>query len=240
MLPFTILLPGVPVTSDRGALGWCTVAYLALEGKRILFDTGSYGDRGVLLQRMDEVGLSPEQIDIVVVSHLHFDHFVNVDLFPQATILAPRRDLEYVLSGEYLHCKDPYVPIGLVRNMEDRLTPLEDGQSIAPGLSVIALPGHTPGIMGLYYEKDKILFASDAVKNAWEFQRNEPPVTFFSKAVALENYAHIREKARIIVPGHDRHFTLGPDNSIQYLSRCRTEIRSYMDPEKDEPVRQFV
>jgi len=239
MLPFTILLPGVPVTSTRGALGWCTVAYLAWEGKHILFDTGSYGDRGVLLQRLRETGISQDQIDIVVVSHLHYDHFVNAEIFPRATVLAPKRDLEYVLSGEYLQAKDPYVPAGLVRCLQERLIPLEDGQSIVPGLKGMALPGHTPGTMGLYYEEDGILFASDAVKNAWEFCRNEPPTTFFSRAVAMENYARIREIARIIVPGHDRHFRLGKDNSVQYLGQYQAEIRSYADPAQEGMIHRI-
>ena len=145
MLPFEILLTGIPVTSSRGALGWCTVAHLALEGKHIIFDTGSYGDRHVLLERLDKAGIFQQQIDTIVISHLHYDHFVNVEIFPRANILVSKRDLEYVLSGEYIQANDPNVPIGLIRQCKDRITIVEDGEFIVPGLRVMELPGHTPG-----------------------------------------------------------------------------------------------
>jgi glyoxylase-like metal-dependent hydrolase (beta-lactamase superfamily II) len=236
MLDFTTILSGIPITSNRGALGWCTVVYLFLNGKHILFDTGSYGDRGFLLQRFQDIGISPDQIDIVVVSHLHYDHFLNVELFSKAKILVSRRELEYSLSGEYLKAKDPYVPISFIRYFADRLVLLESGYKIVPELEVIALPGHTPGLIGMYYEKDKILFASDAVKNAWDFKRNEPPPIFFSRSAALKTYSLIKDKAQVIVPGHDKHFTLGMNKSIQYYEKYSYEIRTYIDPNKEETV----
>lgn len=81
MLHYSILLTGIPVTSERGALGWCTVAYLHLPGRHILFDTGSCGDRSLLLEQLEKIDLGPERIDTFVVSHLHFDHFVNAEIF---------------------------------------------------------------------------------------------------------------------------------------------------------------
>jgi glyoxylase-like metal-dependent hydrolase (beta-lactamase superfamily II) len=185
MLDYSILLTGIPVTSERGSLGWCTVAYLHLLGRHILFDTGSYGDRSLLLKKLEKLDLCPESIDTIVVSHLHFDHFVNAEIFCNATILVHKKEIEYVLSGDYIRVGDPYVPIGVVRYLENRLTPIEDGESILPGLEVMLMAGHTPGTIGLYFKPEKILFTSDSVKNAWEFVRNEPPPAFYSKDAAF-------------------------------------------------------
>jgi glyoxylase-like metal-dependent hydrolase (beta-lactamase superfamily II) len=90
----------------------------------------------------------------------------------------------------------------------------EDGESILPGLKVMLLPGHAPGTIGLYFEPEKILFTSDSVKNAWKFVRNEPPPAFYSKDAALQNYTRVRGKARIVVPGHDRHFYFDSNGRI--------------------------
>jgi hypothetical protein len=43
----------------------------------------------------------------------------------------------------------------------------------------------------------------------------------------------------VIVPGHDRHFSIGPDNSVQYIGQSRTEIRSYADPEREETIHRI-
>ena len=72
-VPYTILLPGIPVTSSRGVLGWCSVVLLQVGAHRILFDTGSYGDRQLLLDRLRSLDLTPRDIHTVFISHFHFD-----------------------------------------------------------------------------------------------------------------------------------------------------------------------
>ena len=232
MFKYQILLPGVPVTSERGALGWCTVALIRMGEKTILFDTGSYGDRALLLNRLAEIDLSIDQIDMVFVSHLHFDHFINAEIFSKSEIFVPERDVEYVVSGEFRDRGDTYVPELYVKTMQERLIPVKDGQEILSGLEVISLPGHTPGTLGLIYKKEGVVFASDAVKNAWEFMQEIPPPSFYSEKEALTSYKTIRQKARIIIPGHDNPFSLKPDGHIDYLASERTVINAFVYPEK--------
>ena len=83
---YTILLPGIPVSSTRGALGWSTVALIETGGLRILFDTGSYGDRSLLIERL--LSLDPQALDAVFISHLHYDHCQNIDLFADIPLFA--------------------------------------------------------------------------------------------------------------------------------------------------------
>jgi len=232
MFKYQIILPGVPVTSERGALGWCTVALIRMEKKTILFDTGSYGDRAPLLNRLAEIGLNIDHIDMVFVSHLHFDHFINAEIFSKSEIFVPERDIEYVISGEFRDRGDTYVPELFVKAMQKRLTPVKDGQEILSGLEVISLPGHTPGTIGLFYKREGVVFASDAVKNVWEFMQEIPPASFYSEKDALANYKTIRQKARIIIPGHDNPFRLNPDGLIEYLASEQTSINAFFYPEK--------
>ncbi|WP_321368940.1 MBL fold metallo-hydrolase [uncultured Desulfuromusa sp.] len=234
MLDFSILLPGVPVSSLRGALGWGTVALIKQKDHNILFDTGSYGDRKQLVDSLAEHNLKPDQIDILFVSHLHFDHFLNAELFPQAKIWVSERDLDYVLNREFIDCEDPYVPDVMIRHMKAHLTPYRDGEEIVNGLNAISLPGHTPGTSGLLAKDGRVLFAGDAVKNLWEFDKNISPPAFFSSELAVENYKTIKEIAEIVVPGHDNPFRIKQESCFEYLSGYAAEIKIQTYPREDE------
>jgi glyoxylase-like metal-dependent hydrolase (beta-lactamase superfamily II) len=230
MLKYSILLPGIPVTSARGSLGWCSVVHFECKGKHILFDTGSYGDRQLLWHKLEKENVRPEDIDAIVVSHLHFDHFVNAEIFCDAQIFVHSREIEYVFSGEYIKSADPYVPISTIRQLKSRLILIGDGESVLPGLKVLLLPGHTPGTVGLYLEEEKVLFASDAVKSAWDFSRNEPPPAFYSKEQAIRNYERIREIARGVVPGHDEYFSIDHNGNIDQLNSTQVQLRASLYP----------
>ncbi|HVP68371.1 MAG TPA: MBL fold metallo-hydrolase [Anaeromyxobacteraceae bacterium] len=224
-----ILLPGVPVSSRRGALGWCSVVLVRAGGRNILFDTGSYGDRAVLLDRLAAAGLAPRDVDLVFASHFHFDHVANAEVF-DCDVALSERERRYALEAEYLAANDPFVPRALVPFLSGRLQPARDGDHVAPGVRAVALPGHTPGTMGLLLEEDAVLLTGDAVKNAWDFVRGEPPPAFHSAATAPENYRKIREIARTVVPGHDRPFHVLADGGIAYAASAEVALDLYADP----------
>lgn len=71
-----LLLPGFPGRSNRGYLGWCSIV-LIRGNKKILFDTGSFGVRDLLLEKLGEAKCGPEDVNMVIISHCHWDHMVN-------------------------------------------------------------------------------------------------------------------------------------------------------------------
>jgi len=224
-----ILLPGVPVSSRRGALGWCNVTLVQVAGRNLLFDTGSHGDRAPLLESLRACGLAPGDVDLVVASHFHFDHVANAEIFECDVALA-EAERRYAVDGGYLAANDPFVPRALVPFLDGRLQVLQDGDLVAPGVRAVALPGHTPGTTGLLLEDEGVLLAGDSVKNAWDFVRGEPPPAFHSRDTAPRNYARIREIAGTVVPGHDRPFVIRPDGGIAYASSPEVGLDLYADP----------
>ncbi len=232
---YTTVLQGVPVTSDRGALGWCTVSLIEKEGRKILFDTGSCGDRVLLLQRLREMGFYKKAIDAVFISHLHYDHCQNIELFQDIPVYLNERELSYVLDGEFEKLQDPFIPFTTIRHLRDRFHLVQDGSEIFPGLKVVALPGHTPGLSGLFLSGEKILFAGDGVKNSWEFINNVGPSAFYCQKAALKNYDWIRANAIEIVPGHDRAFRLLADGSITSITGAASVKLTHLLNPNDGP-----
>lgn len=215
MNPYEIIpiLQGVPITSNRGALGWSSSTVIKGRDRVLLFDTGSYGDRSLFLSRLADHGIRTDSIDLAVFSHFHFDHMVNAELLPVKRLVISAPELEYIRSGGFRQARDPFVPLAHIQTLQLRFCPVEDSQEIAPGVQVVLLPGHTPGSMGLWIPEQDILLAGDAIKNRHDFMHNTPPPCFGSRQEALASMHRIHSLASIILPGHDIPFCLAKDGS---------------------------
>lgn len=133
-------------------------------GKRILVETGAgdklnaklrdiYGlDGSRLTDRLRDYGLKPEHIDIVIDTHLHFDHCGGNTRVENGKAIPAFPNAQYfVQKGEYDHALAPterdrasYFPENYVPIAEaGRLSLLDTDKVIAPGVEVIRVPGHT-------------------------------------------------------------------------------------------------
>lgn len=226
---YRILLYGFPTYSTRGFLGWSTVALIESGGKVLLFDTGSYGDRKLLLER-----LGGKKVDTVFLSHLHYDHCINAEIFKEAKIVISGEELDYVLSGKYEEIGDPFIPSPIIKSFMERVKPASEGDTIIEGVRAVKLAGHTPGSYGLLLEEKDVLFAGDAIKNAWELVNRRPPLpTFGGEADALESQKKAMRMGRIIVPGHDGPFKV-KDGKIEFLEREVPKFYIYWKPDAQE------
>lgn len=118
-----------------------------------------YGQPAQLLKNLAAGGIAPEEIDIVINSHLHFDHCgwntvrdkngKIVPTFPHAKYFAPQGEWDYArkpserdaisyISDNY----DPLVASG-------QMTLLTGGEEIVPGISVQRFPGHTASMQAI-------------------------------------------------------------------------------------------
>ncbi|WAC73496.1 MBL fold metallo-hydrolase [Roseateles sp. SL47] len=138
-------------------------AFLIHTGQQlVLVDAGAgalYGDCcGQVLQQIRAAGYSPEQVDVVLLTHLHKDHVGGITasgraLFPNAVIRASKADLDYWSSttakarapdflasffDAAVEALAPYKAAG-------RLRPIEGAGPIGDDIAAITSPGHTPG-----------------------------------------------------------------------------------------------
>ena len=118
-----------------------------------------YGQPAKLLDNLNAGGVSPEEVDIVINSHLHFDHCgwntvrdkngKIVPTFPRAKYYAPEGEWQYARRPSerdaisYLpENYDPLVESG-------QMTLLKGGEEIVPGISVKTFPGHTAHMLAI-------------------------------------------------------------------------------------------
>lgn len=133
-------------------------------GKRILVETGAgdkfgskfrdiYGlDGPFLTDGLKKYGLHPHDIDVVVNTHLHFDHCGGNTRMQDGKAVATFRNARYVVQrGEFEHAQKPterdrasYFPENYMPLLEaGKLSLLENDRVIASGVELIRVPGHT-------------------------------------------------------------------------------------------------
>ncbi|MCL5783366.1 MAG: MBL fold metallo-hydrolase [Candidatus Thermoplasmatota archaeon] len=200
------ILKGAGIRSSYGTMGAAGVV-LVDDTKKILVDVGHFGNRDALLREMGKSQISPDQIDVVVLTHINWDHCLNVDLFQNAQIILGENELDRgTLSG---------IPDGLSPAFKEYLSTLKvktvkDGYSITPNVSVIDTPGHTPGHIALSAVNNGFLtiLTGDAVPNLRAYRRGVPDLAFHSEALARQSVSKIKGmKPGMIIPGHDAPFT---------------------------------
>jgi len=148
---------------------------------RVLVDTGadSLGpDTGKLLQNLQGGGISPADIDTVILTHGHPDHLGgNTDaegklVFQNARHVIWRDEWDFWMSEQAERKLNEHVKEVLLKFARKNLPPIQ-GQldiidhetGIVPGIQAIAAPGHTPGHMALAISSgnEQLLCVSDAV-----------------------------------------------------------------------------
>ncbi|MEV6646905.1 MBL fold metallo-hydrolase [Amycolatopsis sp. NPDC051371] len=195
------VLRGQGQSSDQGSTGFCGVYLVHAPGRRILFDCGHTGRRRALLRALDHRGLTPRDIDLLVLSHAHWDHIQNADLFPEV-LIHPDEDLSP--RG------NPVLPPWTAAILSGlSLSPASDGLELAPGVTVTALPGHTAGSIGLTVATadGTALLTGDAVRSAGALRRGRCSSAVDDEAAA-RSMALVRTRADVVYPGHDEPFTL--------------------------------
>ncbi len=226
-----LLIPGLPAKADHFLFGICSLLLLR-DGKRtILFDCGPYRVRLTLLEALAAHGLTPEQVDTVFLSHLHWDHIENIDLFRHAEILVPRLEFEYAAEIRPSDWGTPPYAREMLAGM--RLTLLEDReQEIFPGARTLPLPGHSVGLQGLVVQAEggDLVLASDAVWSARDAVRGHPDVAFFDPEKGQASLTRALTAGAVYYPGHDRSFTL-KQGRVSYLAQYRYRLRFSFQPD---------
>jgi glyoxylase-like metal-dependent hydrolase (beta-lactamase superfamily II) len=148
----------------------------------------SKGAVGRTLQNLAAAGVDPKSIDIVLMTHLHPDHTNGIRAadgsmaFPNAEIMVPAEDWKFWMSDDNAAkaqsnemMKNYFANVRKVYNgIESKVTKYEWGKEVAPGITSIATPGHTPGHTSFAVQSgtSKILLQADVSNIPELFLRN--------------------------------------------------------------------
>lgn len=194
---------GLAGISSRGYLGWSSCVLLTVRGTRVLFDTCGYNERAELVQRLAARQLTPNDIDVVILSHIHFDHAVNVGLFASASVYVHEIDMAHARDN---HMRDLAVPVEILPMLDARkdVHILRGKTGTCAGVNWFLAPGHTPGLIALEVTNEQgcVVLASDAVKNLEALTHSNMQNTWDAIATK-QTFAMVSARASHILPGHD-------------------------------------
>lgn len=220
---------------DGKSLALPTPCYLVRHGKDwLLWDTGN-GDKlaalpnGVtkfggrfsvkrtLASQLGELGLKPDGIRFVAISHLHQDHTGNVGLFPKSTFLIARQELSWAQAKPTPFGVDAEA---LARLRKARIEPMEEDKDVFGDGSVRILkaPGHTPGSRMLLVKlanAGPILVSGDLFHTHQNYEKDLVPAVNISRADTLASSKRFkaieaRSPARVIIQHAPEDFASMP------------------------------
>jgi N-acyl homoserine lactone hydrolase len=193
----------------------------------VLFDTGvspravpglmrndpyaRFTDEDLLVHRLDSLDLEPDNVDLVVMSHLHYDHAGGAQLFPKSELVVQKDEYAFAhypssVFESFYYRKNFDLP-----GYRWRL--LDGDTELAPGLTVLRTDGHTPGHQSLLVElpqSSPVLLTGDACYWLEHAERERVPGVVWNPTLALHAIKKIKTIARLtgsrIFPGHDPEF----------------------------------
>lgn len=160
-----------------------------------------------VISGLSAVGLGPDDIDVVVCSHLHTDHCGCNAFFGKATVMVHALELERARAPDaekagYVSADwDHPMPMTTIVSQTDVMG---DGRIV-----LIPLPGHTPGMIGALVELDRsggFLLASDALSIRENLDREIIPRNTWNADLCARSFDEIRKleaSGFAVICGHD-------------------------------------
>ena len=162
-------------------------------------------------------GVRPEDVELVVLSHLHFDHVGNNELFRNARFIVQRDELPQALApprfSMFYYPEYRYK----VTSILDRVDVVDGDIDIDPDVRLLKIGGHTPGCQATLVNTvaGSVCLTSDTMYNYRNIELDWPVGSFWDLPELLRGMSRMRHEADILVPQHDwRFLTEYPDGTV--------------------------
>lgn len=183
---------------QKGVPSSMSCLLLQTEGKKILLDAGLGAPFSQLLPKLKEKGVTPEELQLIYITHLHPDHIVGLlkegkIVFPNAEVYVNRVEAE---AWQAMEGDRSQLAKSVLEAYKSHLHLFEEGDTLEGGVKSIAAYGHTPG--HTVFQKDSILVIADLIHGA-ALQLEYPdycPAYDMNKEAARESRLRILKYAR--------------------------------------------
>ncbi len=198
-------------------------------GKKILVDTGmsdtehsvKYHHDGrqepgqAIHEQLGRMEISPDEIETIIFTHLHWDHCFNLERFPKAKLITSKIEYEFANNPiPFYWASYEYPPAtGLTPPFAGREFHLTEGEvEVEEGITVFPIPGHTPGhiaisvatVKGQYIIVGDLMFLRDNMEpdteHGWPIT---PPGRFCSIIDLWESVTTVMKRAAFVLMTHD-------------------------------------
>jgi glyoxylase-like metal-dependent hydrolase (beta-lactamase superfamily II) len=163
---------------------------------------------------LKEIGIDPEQVRDVLISHMHYDHCGNHSMFPAARYHLQDKEMMFATGRHmcYGHVRFPFDVedvVAMVRHVFAKRVVFHSGdERIEAGLSLHHVGGHSMGLQMIRVRTRRgwVVLASDAAHYYANLERGLPYPITYNVAEVLEGYRRAYELAdspEHVIPGHD-------------------------------------
>ncbi len=171
-------------------------AYLAVEERITVIDTGAPGSGARILEAIRDLGRSPDDVTDIIITHGHLDH---VGGLPELQRRVPARAGIHLAEAHHIDSDEPlpnpFTHPLLARICEPYLQWVDPGRAridvflrdgdefpALGGMRIVHVPGHTPGSIALHFEERGVLIVGDAMQ--YRFGRLMLPHRLFTQDMA--------------------------------------------------------
>ena len=215
--------PATLNAADSGSMkkvpAWSVAVYD--DDTKIIIDTGVHdvqwvNDHVEIFSRAEDeemvaaldryLGWIPEDIDIVINTHLHYDHCGNNSRFTNAEFYLQRRELEIAYHPLSMHRNIYLTSLFDAKAVNYTSWRLLDGEyMVAPGLMVFPTPGHSAGHQSVLISSEQgvVCVCGDVCNTVENLWKNSPPGIITSNTDVLKSYEDICMRAEYFIPGHE-------------------------------------
>ena len=199
---------------------WCLAVYN--HDHKIIIDTGIHDVQWArdnvepgadLFEGRDTVGAiehamgwKPDDVDTVILTHLHYDHCGQADKFKNAKIFVQKKEWEVAHDNTPTEARFYYSKLFDKKAVNYFQWEMLDGDTeIFPGLAVVTTPGHTRGHQSalINIAEGVVCFSGDSVNVIENINDNLEPGILIDGLEIYKSYKRIREFATFIIPSHD-------------------------------------
>jgi len=183
--------------------GSCNTVLIESE-KRIIVDPGAreLGSWGVLESRLKELALTPNDIDIVVNTHLHGDHAGSNFIFKGKKLIIHKKETPPSTQSKW-----PEFTEACIKTL--KVEKISDDTKITKDVKVLTTPGHSLGSVSIVVDTPEGLVAivGDAVSSKEEYLQRKALEWIEDKKTYRKSIDKLKElNPKMVIPGHDSPF----------------------------------